>query len=144
MVAFREATPARLAAFSALPEHPATHARCAPCKVQRKALDEISHTWRCAPNGRRCFRPSLGRALPASPAAVKSLCPRPDGPCRKSLRIVAIDITNYGEVATRHDVQVLPTLVVYTRGQPVERMVRLRPEEPRLSAGPGFVVCPKR
>lgn len=41
---------------------------------------------------------------------------------KEQVRIVKINTDNYPELASQHQIQALPTLVVFSQGQPVDRI----------------------
>ncbi len=54
---------------------------------------------------------------------------------KEQLQIVKVDTDRYPEIASRHEIQALPTLVLFKQGQPVERIEGVLPVEdlvPRL------------
>jgi len=48
---------------------------------------------------------------------------------QQQLRVVKIDTEKYPEVASQHQVQALPTLVLFKHGQPVERIEGVMPAD---------------
>ncbi|MBE9190332.1 thioredoxin [Gloeocapsopsis crepidinum LEGE 06123] len=48
---------------------------------------------------------------------------------QQQLRVVKIDTEKYPEIASQHQVQALPTLVLFKHGQPVERIEGVMPAD---------------
>jgi thioredoxin len=48
---------------------------------------------------------------------------------QQQLRVVKIDTEKYPEIASQHQVQALPTLVLFKHGQPVERIEGVVPAD---------------
>jgi len=48
---------------------------------------------------------------------------------QQQLRVVKIDTEKYPEIAGQHQVQALPTLVLFKHGQPVERIEGVMPAD---------------
>ena len=54
---------------------------------------------------------------------------------KEQMQIVKVDTDRYPEIASRHEIQALPTLVLFKQGNPVERIEGVLPVEdliPRL------------
>ncbi len=52
-----------------------------------------------------------------------------NGEIKHQLRIVKIDTDKYPELASQHQVQALPTLVVFKQGQPIKRIEGVVPAD---------------
>ncbi|PPS40416.1 thioredoxin [Chroococcidiopsis sp. TS-821] len=48
---------------------------------------------------------------------------------QQRLRVVKIDTEKYPEIASQHQVQALPTLILFKHGQPVERIEGVMPAD---------------
>lgn len=52
----------------------------------------------------------------------------------EKIKVVKVDIEEYGNIAEDYGVQSLPTVIIFNNGQPIESIIGSRPKEVYLKA----------